>query len=284
VRILNGNLLVRTGGGYQDLLDALGKLPAPSAFSQSGSTAAARGDAGSGHGSSSMLAAAVAGMSPTPSPRTPGVIPPSYHSHNAHNAHRKLSVSDTDSHMGKLASSSGSGLGYSRQQLLHSGPIALSGAPAGALGAHQRLDLNALPCNIFSSSSMTSPLLPSARGRDAGVASTPAAAADGTRLHSGSSAAAFEAAVQAALAAAVEAAAHAGLDDGMGTSGGGASPGPGRPMGQHSRAALLGRVIAAKTAAGTLIEAGMCPPVPVQEEVGTPSVSAPASMSGAARF
>lgn len=282
MRILNGNLLVRTGGGYQDLLDALGKLPAPSAFSQSGSTAAARGGAGSGHGSSSMLAAAVAGMSPTPSPRTPGVISPSYHSHNAHHG-RKLSVSDSDSHMGKLASN---GLGYSRQQLLHSGPIALSGLTAGALGAHQRLDLNALPCNIFSSSSMlpSSPLLPSARGRDAGVASAPTASADSARLHSGSSAAAFEAAVQAALAAAVEAAAHAGLDDGMGTSGGGASPGPGRPMGQHSRAALLGRVIAAKTAAGTLIEAGMCPPVPVQEEVGTPSVSAPASMSGAARF
>jgi hypothetical protein len=80
--------------------------------------------------------------------------------------------------------------------------------------------------------------------------------------------------VQAAVAAAVEAAANAGLDDGMGMSGGGAAP---EVMArQHSRAALLGRVIAAKTAAGTLIEAGMCPPVPVQEEVGTPAVSAAA--------
>jgi hypothetical protein len=241
VRILNGNLLVRTGGGYQDLLDALGKLPAVSSFTQgpqatSAATAAATAAA-------SILAAAGS----ISSPRTPTLNAGAFGNHSS-----------------------------SEQECQRSGCVDISGL--GVLpacgphpGAHSRLDLGAIhnSSGSFYSSAMPGPLA-SARSRD-----QTCEAVSSPRCHpSNGSAAAFEAAVQAAVAAAVEAAANAGLDDGMGTSGGGAAP---EVMArQYSRAALLGRVIAAKTAAGTLIEAGMCPPVPVQEEVGTPAVSAAA--------
>lgn len=253
MRMLNGNLLVRTGGGYQDLLDALGKLPAPADFSPPAGTAPG----------------ATGGISPTPSPRTPTMTAAAPSKLRSDEAPALPMKSSSVGSLGARHSSNG---GFSKLGVSHP-----STSP--------RLDLAALHTAMFSSSSG---LLPSSRGPNKDPDSLGSVAADGSSSHrrrqpslpaaadDGSAAAfaAMEAAVQAAVAAAVEAAANAGLDDGTGTSGGGA--GPGRVT-AHSRAVLLGRAMAAKTAAGTLIEAGMCPPVPVHEEVATPSASESAS-------
>jgi hypothetical protein len=260
VRILNGNLLVRTGGGYQDLLDALGKLPAPSS-----STPASPSPAAALTAANSMLTAAASISSPSTPVLAVGAGAVGFNGNSL-----------SDDQDGLLAQQrSGSKCDSTGKQLQH-GPSHVPAAASAALaGAHARLDLTGLHSSLYTRASSHSGPLGSARTVDAG--------SDAVGRSSGS-AAAFEAAVQAAVAAAVEAAANAGLDDGMGTSGGGAAPPPAAAVGacssaaarQASRAALLGRVIAAKTAAGTLIEAGMCPPVPVQEEVGSPPAAAPA--------
>lgn len=262
--MLNGNLLVRTGGGYQDLLDALGKLPAPSmatavpAAPVSAAAAAAAGGSTLSPVAAAAVAAAKACLSPTLSPRTPAHAPTAS-KHVA--ADRGLGSPLERAAAGPSSLHSTGSADGSSYNKLHSG---------GTGGFSRQHDIKG--SSALFPHSHTTARLPAARSKD----TTAAAAAEAA----GGSAAAFEAAIQAALAAAVEAAANAGLDDGMGTSGGGA--GPGRPAVQHSRAALLGRVIAAKTAAGTLIEAGMCPPVPVQEEHSMLSASQPASVSGAA--
>lgn len=258
MRILNGNLLVRTGGGYQDLLDALGKLPAPNSFTHSSplSTSAAVAAA------NNILAAA----SSISSPRTPVL--------NAGPFTGGKSSSDQEGALYKQRSSSGCDSATATFNKLHSGGHTLTlGVGAGSansptMGAHARLDLSGLHSSMFGSHRGSTPM-GSARSQ-VGPSADAAAGGCGRRQSVGPTVA-FEAAVQAAVAAAVEAAANAGLDDGMGTSCGGAAPGSSITARQQSRAALLGRVIAAKTAAGTLIEAGMCPPVPVQEEVGSPS-------------
>lgn len=261
VRILNGNLLVRTGGGYQDLLDALGKLPAPSSFTHSSplSTSAAAAVAMANN----MLAAA----SSISSPRTPVLNAGPFTGGN--------SSADQEGALYKQRSSSGCDSVTATLHKLHSGGhthtlgVGAGSANSPTMGAHARLDLSGLHSGMFGSHRGSTPM-GSARSRvDPGA--DPTAAGGCGRRQSVGPAVAFEAAVQAAVAAAVEAAANAGLDDGMGTSCGGAAPGSSITARQQSRAALLGRVIAAKTAAGTLIEAGMCPPVPVQEEVGSPS-------------
>lgn len=253
MRILNGNLLVRTGGGYQDLLDALGKLPAPSS-----STPASPSPAAAALTTANSMLAAAASIS---SPHTPVLSVGAGFKTNS-------LTSDQDGLLAQQQRSSSKCDSTSKQ--LHPGAPHVAAAGAAAMaGAHTRLDLTNLHNNLYTRGS--SGPLGSARTLD------PASDAAG---RSSGSAAAFEAAVQAAVAAAVEAAANAGLDDGMGTSGGGAAPAAGAgscaTARQASRAALLGRVIAAKTAAGTLIEAGMCPPVPVQEEVGSPPAAASA--------
>ena len=262
MRLLNGNLLVRTGGGYQDLLDALGKLPAPHDFISATPQAAG---------------VAAGGPSPMPSPRTPTVTA----------AYPSKLTSEEGVVGASMGIKSGGLAALSRQRSSSGGCSKLH--PSN-LPTPRSLDLSALHSgSLFSGSSG---LLPSSRSRDniqlpGGNTSSnglqkrqSSMAADG----SGSVAAlaAMEAAVAAAVAAAVEAAANAGLDDGTGTSGGGAAPGQLVNGGQHSRAARLGRAMAAKTAAGTLIEAGMCPPVPVHEELSDAAALARSSTADAA--
>jgi hypothetical protein len=267
--MLNGNLLVRTGGGYQDLLDALGKLPAPSVATAAGAAAAvavtAPAAAGGDGGSSTLSPAAAAAVaaakaclsgSPSLSPRTPALASALPKHMSADQGLGRAAASPSNLH------STGNADGSSSYDTLHSSGVGGFNHPHGQ---------GSMQGGIPYPNTHPAAVLPATRIKAPATAAAEAA---------GGSAAAFEAAIQAALAAAVEAAANAGLDDGMGTSGGGA--GPGRPAVQHSRAALLGRVIAAKTAAGTLIEAGMCPPVPVQEEHLMLSGSQPASVSGAA--
>lgn len=259
MRILNGNLLVRTGGGYQDLLDALGKLPAPSSSSTPASPSPAAAAAAALTAANSVLAAAAS----ISSPRTPVL------SVGAGFIANSLSSEDQEGLQAQQQRSSSKCDSTSKQLHPHGSPLVATTGAAALAGAHPRLDLTNLHSSLYTRGS-SGPL---------GSARTVDHASDAAGRSSGS-AAAFEAAVQAAVAAAVEAAANAGLDDGMGTSGGGAAPaeagaGSGATARQASRAALLGRVIAAKTAAGTLIEAGMCPPVPVQEEVGSPPAAAP---------
>jgi len=129
VRMLNGNLLVRTGGGYQDLLDALGKLPAPADFSPP--SGAAAGVAG--------------GISPTPSPRTPTMT-----------AAAPSKLRSDEAPALPLKSSSVGSLGGR-----HSSNGGFSKLGVGHPSSSPRLDLAALHTAMFSSSSG---LLPSSRG------------------------------------------------------------------------------------------------------------------------
>lgn len=326
MRMLNGNLLVRTGGGYQDLLDALGKLPAPteaaallhsSAAGASSSTKAGGGGAAGG--------GAVVGMqgSPMPSPRTPTVtaVQPGKLDSDESPGTNGGRVGGSSSSKGNVGSSSVGLLGATSrhgssstgsfktklQQQQQQQQSSSSGAP--------RLDLSGLQGSGLFNDACSTSLLPSARGREAGQQGTLETSGNGSSLRhaaavaaaggggggaggarapqddmSEAAMAAMEAAVQAAMQAAVEAAANAGLDDGTGTSGGGFMPARGSMQGgqQHggsssSRTAQLGRAVAAKTAAGKLIEAGMCPPVPVHEEVSDASgLSARNSTTGGA--
>lgn len=323
VRMLNGNLLVRTGGGYQDLLDALGKLPAPTSFTESTSAtaAAAASDAGgkatgaSGCGmlapnSVSMLAAVsapaaaavVGGMSPSPSPRTPtmSAAAPCTKLHSDHCIAAAAAAGSSSDGMAATRSSNG---GYRLAGSLQSPRVdyaacSLSSGQHSALFKGAPLGMYPATAALCSKEAIpaTGDMLHGRSSSRSGSGSIhhqqapPSAAANGS---GGDAIAAMEAAVQAAVAAAVEAAANAGLDEGSGTSGGGALPpggiggggslrllAGGRSPESRLQAALLGRALAATTAAGTLIEAGMCPPVPVHEEVSTPAASAHASASG----
>lgn len=295
MRLLNGNLLVRTGGGFIDLTTALAKMPAAAAMAVSSKAVAAGGGIGGSIGAPEWHHGHdVLGRLPSPGRGSPRVHAGS-RSQSPGRADRCYTDLLAEQYGGGSRSPTAAAAAVaSRLEAANAAHARVMGAghmdaasmcsrSSNSLAVQQReLSLEHLMQDLEDSPSLYFRRAPSphvgvlhadssssatASGGDC-IASTSSAHGGGSSSGGGSAEAiaAMEAAVRAAVDAAVEAAANAGLDDGGCNSGGGAPA-----------ASQLDRLDAAAQAAlcsnagagpgGVLFEGGMCPPVPVQDQV-----------------